>query len=58
MNIQTLCSMIRLPEPMAVQVMKAYEELNLDAVPWHLLMNGDTGFQGFQESRESQGKYL
>ena len=49
MNIQTLCSMIRMPEPMAVQVMEAYDELDFDTVPLNLLMNGDTGLQGFQE---------
>lgn len=49
MNIQTLCQGIRLPEPMTEQVISACRELDFDGeLPIALLMNGDTGVQGFR----------
>ena len=50
MNIQALCSKIRMPEPMVEQVVAVCETLDFEGgLPLPLLMNGDTGLQGFQE---------
>lgn len=50
MDIQSLCRRIRMPEPMAEQVMRACQVLVFEDVPpLFLLMNEDTGLKGFQD---------
>lgn len=58
MNIQTLCCEIRLPATMTDQVLAAYSELDLDdfCLPLSLLMNSDTGLEGFQKLTQVLGE--
>lgn len=58
MNIQKLCEKIALPQPVQHRVLQADEELNYEALkePLRLLMERDTGLQGFQALTAALGE--
>lgn len=49
MDLQTLCSRIQMPEPIACRVLEVLDEIKMEPDVLHLLMTPETGFQGYQE---------
>ena len=58
MDILTLCDQIRMPEPMVKQVMEAWKTLcsDLQCLPLDLLMDGKSGWPGFQAVSQALGE--